>query len=143
MIPFKQTSLAWALIFTFLVILGWMAFEGLLVFVVGVGVLLTVVWVAVGVSRFKSAVVKHVSSRWRDLILWPPVLGAVAGGLMGLLAPLVIVALMVFKTGIHSHGPEFAPHEIEWVLGQFLRWGGLGVLFGFGVGLLITASQDS
>ncbi|MFK7805118.1 MAG: hypothetical protein AB8G95_26025 [Anaerolineae bacterium] len=136
----QNNNLAWPLILTFLIILGWIAFEGILTLVVGVGLTLTLLWVAVGASRVWPAIQFRFPSltglRGR-LLAWSAV-----GGLVGLTSPLMILSLMIFKTGIHAHGPEFNPAEIEWVLSQFFRWSVLGMAIGFGVGLLVSAFRD-
>ncbi|HSH05182.1 MAG TPA: hypothetical protein VLL52_21890 [Anaerolineae bacterium] len=44
--------------------------------------------------------------------------------------------LMVLKTGLHAHGPEFSPAEIGWVGEQWVVWMVVGGLVGMGVGML-------
>jgi hypothetical protein len=70
------------------------------------------------------------------------VLAASAAGLVyGLGVGLLTLGLMAFKTGLHDHGPEYAPSEIAWVLGQLPVWGAAGALVGLGVGLLGARRQ--
>ena len=127
-------SVAWPILLTFLIIMGWMPFEGILTLVVTVGVLLTAIWVAVGANRYGEIVHRYFSGMMGELVLW-----SAAGGVAGLLAPLTIVGLMILKTGIHAHGPEFNPLETRWVLNQFANWGWIGLLAGLGIGLLKSA----
>ncbi|MFT5193532.1 MAG: hypothetical protein ACI9EW_001394 [Cellvibrionaceae bacterium] len=130
----KRYSLAWPTIFTFIIVMGWMAFEGILWLVVSIGIVLTIIWVWVGLKQVRPKMegwLVNLTGFATIAVLW-----SAAGAFSGFIAPLSIVALMVFKTGIHSHGPEFSPYEIEWVLSQSLRWGLLGLLAGFGVGLV-------
>ena len=87
-------NLAWPIILSFLIIMGWMPFEGNFWFVITVGLLLTLLWASV---FFRQSA--WLSSYRPDIRL------AAFGGMVGLIAPAVILALMVLKTGIHSHGP--------------------------------------
>ena len=128
-------SLAWPMFLTFLMILGWMPFEGLLSRVVPVGILLTVIWIVVAVNRYGEIAYRFFSGMMiGELVVW-----SAAGVVVGLLAPLTIIGLMILKTGIHAHGPEFTRLETWWVLNQFSDWGLLGLLSGFGFGLLKLA----
>ena len=54
----------------------------------------------------------------------------------GLAAPAVILGLMVLKTGVHAHGPEFTPAEISWITRQFAIWPIVGGLAGLGTSLI-------
>lgn len=58
------------------------------------------------------------------------------GGAGGLACALLTLALMVIKTGLHGHGPEFTPAEIEWLLRQMPLWSIAGGLAGLGLGML-------
>jgi len=55
----------------------------------------------------------------------------------GFLTCLLTLILMVIKTGLHSHGPEFQQSEFMWVLNQIPFWSAAGFLGGVGVGLLV------
>jgi hypothetical protein len=61
---------------------------------------------------------------------------AVTGFLFGLGCGLMTLLLMVLKTGLHGHGPEFSPAEINWVWGQIPLWGLVGLLGGLGLGMI-------
>jgi hypothetical protein len=53
-------------------------------------------------------------------------------GLLGLAAPVSTLFLLVFKSGVHSHGfPELPVSLLSRLLRQIPVWGLIGVLFGF------------
>jgi hypothetical protein len=58
------------------------------------------------------------------------------GGAGGLGCALLTLALMAIKTGLHGHGPEFAPAEIEWLFSQMPLWTISGGAAGLGLGML-------
>ncbi|MGW8319863.1 MAG: hypothetical protein ACWGPS_11500 [Candidatus Promineifilaceae bacterium] len=66
---------------------------------------------------------------------------AALGGIGGLACALLALALMAVKTGLHGHGPEFTPTQIDWVVSQMPLWGVSGTLAGLGLGLLTLAWQ--
>ena len=55
---------------------------------------------------------------------------------MGLIFGALTLAFMAIKTGLHGHGPEFAPDEISWVISQMPLWAMFGFLVGGGLGAL-------
>ncbi|MCL4266654.1 MAG: hypothetical protein KJ069_25895 [Anaerolineae bacterium] len=61
---------------------------------------------------------------------------AVTGALFGLLAGLLTLFFMALKTGLHAHGPEFSPAEINWVIRQLPWWTAVGLFTGAGLGLV-------
>ena len=78
--------------------------------------------------------------RWlvlRPFSLWAWVgITAVSGLMAGLLLGPTVWLLMILKTGIHAHGPEFTPLEIAWVSRQTPVWTGVGLFAGAGIGLI-------
>lgn len=64
------------------------------------------------------------------------VMTAVAGLLFGIGCGVLTLLGMVIKTGLHAHGPEFSPAQIEWVWAQLPLWTAVGLLTGLGVGLV-------
>ena len=72
------------------------------------------------------------SSRWLLLC------GAL-GASIGLGCGLLVLVLMAIKTGLHGHGPEFTPAEIEWVVSQIPLWTLAGLIAALGLGLLALA----
>jgi hypothetical protein len=68
-------------------------------------------------------------AQWLSLMMTA---GLVAGG--GLV--LLILFLMMLKTGLHAHGPEYTSAEIAWVWSRLLLWSVLGLLAGLGLGLI-------
>lgn len=106
----------------------WIAPEGVLWQVVVLGVLTTAVLLGYLVQKIWGG--RVVSSGW-----W--VGGtAVTGALFGLLAGLLTLFFMALKTGLHAHGPEFSPAEINWVIRQLPWWTAVGLFTGAGLGLV-------
>jgi hypothetical protein len=64
-------------------------------------------------------------------------LSVVLGSLFGLGSALLTVILMILKTGLHAHGPEFSALEINWIVQQIPWWTLGGMLGGLGLGLLL------
>lgn len=117
------TVLAYSILF-----LAWLPPEGNIVLVVGFG------WLTAGILILRLA------RRWLDQLAlqlkgWLFAWGAI-GVAIGTVAPWIVLALMTLKTGIHAHGPEYTPAEINWVVRQWLIWIILGGGIGFGYGLL-------
>lgn len=61
---------------------------------------------------------------------------AMAGFFVGAGLVLLALFLMMLKTGLHAHGPEYTAAEIAWVWSRLLPWSGLGLLAGLGLGLI-------
>lgn len=107
----------------------WIALEGVLWREVSLAILLTAV------------LLLHIAQNWFggrvvSARMW--VAGtAVCGFCWGLGSSMMTLLLMVLKTGLHAHGPEFTPAEISWVLAQIPLWTAVGLLTGVGVGLVI------
>lgn len=66
-----------------------------------------------------------------------------AGLLLGSGTALLSLLLMAVKTGLHAHGAEFSPEQINWIVGQLPWWAGAGLLAGVGAGLLVLALRQS
>jgi hypothetical protein len=64
---------------------------------------------------------------------------AVLWGLVGLGLGLLALVLMAIKTGLHGHGPEFPPSEIDSLISQIPLWTSAGLMAGLGFGLLALA----
>ncbi len=113
--------------------MGWMPYEGLLWLVMSVGITLTLLW---GWIVFRQTPFLNG--------LGPLGRSAVFGAILGLAAPLVILGLMVLKTGVHAHGPEYSPLEIRWITQQISIWPFVGGLAGFGLAIIgrSLASQE-
>lgn len=61
---------------------------------------------------------------------------ASSGLIMGISLVLVTILFMAVKTGLHGHGPEFTPDEIDWVFRQAPLWATVGLLMGLGLSVL-------
>ncbi len=68
---------------------------------------------------------------------------AVAGALFGGGTAVIGLLLMVLKTGLHSHGPEFSVTEIDWLAGQIPLWTTAGGLAGLGLGMLLLGMRGT
>jgi hypothetical protein len=85
---------------------------------------------------------RRYGGRWLSFRCWL-ITAAIWGGLMGLSCGLLALLFMAVKTGLHSHGPEFTPAEIDWVLKQLPIWSAAGLLAGLGLGLVaLYASRN-
>ena len=106
----------------------WIALEGELWRVVVMGVGSTAVSLGYGWQKWLGG---RLAEGWR----WWGVT-AVTGLLFGVGSGLLSLAFMAVKTGLHAHGPEFTPAEINWVLQQIPTWAVAGLLAGLGLALL-------
>ena len=106
----------------------WIALEGELWRVVVMGVGSTAVSLSYGWQKWLGG---RLAEGWR----WWGV-SAVTGLLFGVGSGLLSLAFMAVKTGLHAHGPEFTPAEINWVLQQIPTWAVAGLLAGLGLALL-------
>lgn len=113
----------------------WLPFEGNIFLVVPFGWLTGFTVLVLILSRFLHKTTFALPG-W--IVLWGGL-----GGIIGLLTPWLIVGLMILKTGVHAHGPEYTPAEIAWTLSQFPGWGVIGAGFGVGYGLLSASWQRS
>ena len=128
----SKLNLAWPIILTFLIIMGWMPFEGLFERVLSVGIVLTAIWGWVVYRQINLLDPLNLSIRH-----------VVFGAGLGLVAPAVILGLMVLKTGVHAHGPEFSPAEISWVTQQFFIWPIVGGVAGLGFRMLLAGKATN
>lgn len=71
----------------------------------------------------------------RHWLLLLAALGIIAGAGTAVLALL----LMVVKTGLHAHGPEYTAAELAWVAESIPLWAAAGLLAGSGLGLVSLA----
>jgi hypothetical protein len=130
-LPTNIPGLRGATLIVGVLLLAWIAPEGRLWLETGMGVLVTAVLLAHLLQHFLGGRVLSVTA-------WVGVT-AVFGFLFGLGSALLTLFLMAAKTGLHAHGPEFTPAEINWVWAQLPLWSLTGALGGFGLGML-TAS---
>jgi hypothetical protein len=81
-----------------------------------------------------------VAERWlggRSLstVAWV-VFGTFAGQWLGFGTAILALLLMVIKTGLHGHGPEFSVTQINWIIGQIPWWTSAGTVAGLGLALI-------
>jgi hypothetical protein len=106
----------------------WIPLEGDLRLDIILSALLLVVTYGALAARFLAGR-RLTLAQWLTLMTMA---GLVAGG--GLV--LLTLFLMMLKTGLHAHGPEYSPAEIVWVWSRLLSWSVLGILAGLGLGLI-------
>lgn len=104
-------------------------------------------WRVVGLGMFVAGLIllAVVQRRWpgRVLSLRGWLLLCAAGGLwLGLGSILMTLLFMALKSGLHNHGWEFTLEETQWVIQQFPLWGISGLLLGLGVGLVLAGVRD-
>lgn len=68
-------------------------------------------------------------------------LAAVTGVAYGVGVVLLMLLLMILKTGLHAHGPEYTAAQVAWVWRQAPLWGAAGGLAGLGLGLLAAGRR--
>jgi hypothetical protein len=132
-IPAKISGLLWLAVLTGLYAFVWIGLEGDLGQVVLMGL-------AVGVVSAGFVVQRFWGGRWLGGPAWLVFAGLV-GLSVGLGSGLWSLFFMALKTGLHGHGPEFAPAEIEWLLGQIPLWTAAGAAAGLGLGLLLKGRK--
>lgn len=127
-IPAKLPGLKWLTIGWVMYGVVWIAPEGVLWQAVLLGGLTTSVLLAYLAQKVAGG----------RLVAWGWWLGgtAVTGALFGFLTGLLTLFFMALKTGLHAHGPEFTPSEINWVITQIPLWTAVGLLTGAGLGLV-------
>jgi hypothetical protein len=127
-IPRKIPSLKLALVLFAIYTAVWITLEGALWRVIVMGVSVTAVSLLYGWQKW-------LGGRWVNGWMWWGGT-AVSGLLLGLGSGLLSLVFMAVKTGLHAHGPEFTPAEINWVLQQIPIWTMAGLLAGLGLALL-------
>lgn len=127
--PKKVPGLKWLTVITAFYGVVWIGLEGNLGRVIVLGTAAAVILVGYLMPRF-------LGGRTLSITGWLAVIGG--GGLLaGLGSGLLTFFFMALKTGLHGHGPEFRPAEIEAVLSMIPLWGTAGLLAGLGVGVLV------
>jgi hypothetical protein len=112
----------------------WIALEGAMSNAVGMGAGTTAVLLAYLAQYFLGG--REFSARqWWGIT-------AVLGLLFGVGSGLLTLLFMAVKTGLHAHGPEFTPQEINWVMQQIPLWSVVGLLAGLGLGLLTGKGRN-
>lgn len=132
-VPSRLPGLRGATLLLGVLLLAWIAPEGRLWLEMGMGVLTTAVLLAHLLQHFLGGRVLSVGA-WVGAT-------AVAGFLFGLGSALFTLFLMAAKTGLHGHGPEFTPAEINWVWSQLPLWSLVGSLAGLGLGMITSATR--
>ena len=132
-VPAKIPGWRWLAAVVGLYGLIWIALEGALWQLILLAAGLSLLSVLYLLRRFLGG--RYLSTR-RWLLLC-----AALGGAAGPGCALLALALMVVKTGLHGHGPEFTLAEIQWLVGQIPLWAIAGSLAGLGLAMLGMAFQ--
>ena len=127
-VPEHQRELRWITILWVISALVWLSFEGELSGTVILGIFSSALFLAQGGQKL-------LAGRRFSPGIWL-LLAAVIGLFWGILAVLFSLLLMVVKTGVHAHGPEFTTNEITWIGEQLPIWAFAGLLAGLGLGLI-------
>jgi hypothetical protein len=132
--PAKVPGLKWITAVYALFAFVWIALEGSLAGAVLMGASTTAVSLAYLSQRFLGGRPFSAKQWWG--------MTAVSGLLFGLGSGLLTLLFMAVKTGLHSHGPEFTPPEVAWIIRQIPLWTAVGLLAGLGLGLLTGKSSN-
>jgi hypothetical protein len=126
--PQKIPGLSLGTILTAILGLIWISLEGGLIKTLLFAYCLTLVLIGHLVQRYLGG--KRMA-KWQGLALF-----AGLGLMIGLGGGLLTFLLMALKTGLHSHGPEFSPDEIEWFIRRVPLWTAVGLISGIGIGFV-------
>ncbi len=121
------------MIFTAVYGVIWMSFEGDVRRV-------TLMGTAVSLTLTGYLMQRFLGGRLLQFVSWLAVMG-IGGLLAGFGSGLLTIVFMALKTGLHGHGPEFRPAEIEGVLASIPLWALVGLVAGLGVGALVGGSR--
>jgi hypothetical protein len=130
-IPAKIPGLRGATVLLGVYAAVWISLEGSLFRVVLMAWWVTAVSLAFLTQRYRGGRTLS-TTRWLALV-------AGLGFFLGLGSGLLALFFMALKTGLHAHGPEFSPRQINWVVRQVPWWSGAGILAGLGFGLLVKS----
>ncbi len=134
-IPDRFPFFKWLLILMAVYTAVWMALEGDFRRVLAMGVGWTAVLLLHLIQKYAGG---RVQRRWVLVVET-----AVVGILFALSTIALTLVFMVLKTGIHGHGPEFSPHEINQLIEKLPIALLAGMIAGTGVGLFIVALNNN
>lgn len=133
-LPDRIPAIKWISILWVIFMLFWSMLEGGLGATVFAALFTTLVLAGHLYNRF-------LPGRLLSTNLWL-VLATAMGAAAGISCGLLTLFLMVIKTGLHGHGPEFGTADVNWVLQQMPLWILVGLLGGLGLGLLLKAVKQ-
>ena len=131
--PAKIPGLRWITAVYALYAFIWISLEGSLAGVLLMGVSTTAVLLLYLGQQFLGEYTFSVK-QWLGIT-------AVIGLLFGLGSGILTLLFMIIKTGLHAHGPEFTPPEVNWVMQQILWWAIVGLLAGLGLGMVTSKGR--
>lgn len=112
----------------------WIALEGNLVRV-------TILGCATSLLLLGAVVQRWLAGRRLSPIAWLATCAAL-GAIVGFNSGIFTLLFMAVKTGLHAHGPEFSPVQINWLLQQLPWWTSGGLLAGLGVGVIFAVARQ-
>jgi hypothetical protein len=130
-IPDRVPGLKWLVIFWAVTAVVWSVLEGDFGRVRFFAFLTTLTGLGYLFQRLMAGKAFSVVGGLLTMALW--------GLALGMGTALITFFLMILKTGLHAHGPEFSMVEIMAVWGQIPLWSLVGVLIGLGLGFLLIA----
>jgi hypothetical protein len=133
-IPDRVPGLKWLVIFWAVAAVIWSVLEGDFERVRLFGFLTTLTSLGYLFQRFMAGRTFSAVGGLLTMGLW--------GLALGVGTTLMTLFMMVLKTGLHAHGPEFSMAEITAVWEQIPLWSLVGLLIGLGAGLLLIARTD-
>jgi hypothetical protein len=133
--PTKIPGLKWITAVYALYAFIWISLEGSLAGVILMGMSTTAVLLLYLGQQFLGGHVFSVK-QWLGIT-------AVLGLLFGLGSGIFSLLFMIIKTGLHAHGPEFTPPEVNWLMQQILWWAIVGLLAGLGLGMILAKGKNS
>jgi hypothetical protein len=132
--PYRVPGLKWLAILTAVYSIIWISLEGKMWQVLVLSCGLTILMAGAIYQR-------RIGGRTPSISRWL-LLCALAGAVLGLLFGPLTILLMVLKTGLHGHGPEFTPEEINWIIDRIPLFMILGALITSGLGALLAGFND-
>jgi len=113
----------------------WIALEGNVVRVTALG------W-ATALVGLGFVYERQLAGRRVSPVLWVA-LAAALGVITGFSSAVLTLLFMALKSGLHAHGPEFNPAQINWVVRQIPWWTSAGLLAGLGVAMIAVVMQGT
>ena len=110
--------------------LFWITVEGSLAWVTAMGISTTAVSLLHLLTRLQGRIFQRI---------WWLLGTAVIGTISGTVAVGLTLTFMAVKTGLHAHGPEFFPWDINWLFQQPPLWTTIGLLLGISFGFFTGA----
>lgn len=132
-LPERVPGLRFATVLVAAYAVVWIALEGDLVRV-------TVLGSAMSLLLLGAVFQRWLAGRRLSRLVWLALCAAL-GAILGFNSGMFTLLFMALKTGLHAHGPEFSPAQIEWLLGQLPWWTSAGLLAGTGIAVILLVTR--